>query len=114
MRNMKTILSIILITCSLVIGSAQTKTQNTTDMEKEILNLSEKVWKAMQSENFETTIQNISPEAVFDNATETSDKELFIVKGATHIETYWKHEYVKQIAEKLTDFSERIWRDKPD
>lgn len=43
-------------------------------------------------------------QAVFDNATGTSDKELFIVKGATHIETYWKPEYVKQIAEKLTDF----------
>ncbi len=43
-------------------------------------------------------------QAVFDNATGTSDKELFIVKGATHIETYWKPEYVKQIADKLTDF----------
>ncbi len=39
MRNMKTILSIIFVTYSLVIGSAQTKTHHTTDVEKEILNL---------------------------------------------------------------------------
>ena len=43
-------------------------------------------------------------EAVFRNATGTQQKELFIVKGATHIETYWKPEYVAQIVEKLSDF----------
>ena len=43
-------------------------------------------------------------QAVFENATGTSDKELFIVKGATHIETYWKPEYVDQIVKKLAFF----------
>ncbi|MBN6078136.1 alpha/beta hydrolase [Aggregatibacter actinomycetemcomitans] len=32
------------------------------------------------------------------------DKELVKIPGASHIETYWKPEYVKQISEKLTDF----------
>ncbi|MCY7007902.1 alpha/beta hydrolase [Fusobacterium simiae] len=41
---------------------------------------------------------------VFANATGTKNKELFLVKGATHIQTYWKPEYVKQISEKLTQF----------
>ena len=43
-------------------------------------------------------------EAVFRNATGTQQTELFIVKRATHIETYWKPEYVAQIVEKLSDF----------
>lgn len=43
-------------------------------------------------------------EQVFSKAVGTQDKELFLVKGATHIETYWKHEYVKQIEEKLAKF----------
>lgn len=43
-------------------------------------------------------------EEVFKNATGTNNKELFKVKGATHIQTYWKPEFVKQISEKLTDF----------
>ncbi|MBN6066456.1 alpha/beta hydrolase [Aggregatibacter actinomycetemcomitans] len=43
-------------------------------------------------------------EEVFEKATGAKDKELFLVKGATHIQTYWKPEYVKQISEKLTDF----------
>ena len=43
-------------------------------------------------------------EEVFKNATGTNNKELFLVKGATHIQTYWKPEYVKQISEKLTKF----------
>ena len=34
----------------------------------------------------------------------SSDKELVKIPGASHIETYWKLEYVKQISEKLTDF----------
>lgn len=47
-------------------------------------------------------------EAVFKNATGTSDKELFIVKGSTHIETYWKPEYVDRIVKKLSAFYGRI------
>lgn len=43
-------------------------------------------------------------EEVFANATGTQDKQLVLIEGATHIETYWKPEYVKQISEKLTDF----------
>lgn len=43
-------------------------------------------------------------EEVFQNATGTKNKELFKVKGATHIETYWKPEYVSQISARLTDF----------
>ncbi len=34
----------------------------------------------------------------------SQDKELVKIPGASHIETYWKPEYVKQISEKLTDF----------
>lgn len=43
-------------------------------------------------------------EEVFVNAKGTENKELFKVPNATHIETYWKPEYVKQISEKLTGF----------
>lgn len=41
-------------------------------------------------------------EKVFAAATGTNDKELCQIPGATHIETYWKPEYVQQITEKLT------------
>ncbi|MBN8753356.1 MULTISPECIES: alpha/beta hydrolase [Variovorax] len=37
-------------------------------------------------------------------ATGTKDKELFLIDGATHIETYWKPEYVNQAVAKLKDF----------
>lgn len=43
-------------------------------------------------------------EEVFKAATGIKDKELYLVKGATHIQTYWKPEYVKEISEKLTSF----------
>ena len=43
-------------------------------------------------------------EEVFKNATGTQQKELFLVKGATHIQTYWKPEYVVQISKKLGAF----------
>lgn len=43
-------------------------------------------------------------EQCFSHATGTSDKELFLVKGATHIQTYFVPEYVKQISEKLITF----------
>lgn len=43
-------------------------------------------------------------EEVFKNATGTTAKELFLVKGATHIQTYWKPEYVVQISKKLGAF----------
>lgn len=43
-------------------------------------------------------------EKVFSAATGTQDKELFLIEGATHIETYWKDEYVKKAANKLISF----------
>ncbi len=43
-------------------------------------------------------------EQAFAKATGTKNKELVLIDGVSHIETYWKPEYVKQISEKLTGF----------
>ena len=43
-------------------------------------------------------------EAAFAAATGASDKELFLIEGATHIQTYWMPQYVNQAVEKLTAF----------
>jgi len=43
-------------------------------------------------------------EDAFPKATGTKDKELFIIDGATHIETYWKQPYVNHAVQKLTQF----------
>lgn len=43
-------------------------------------------------------------ESAFPLATNAKEKELFLIKGATHIETYWKPEYVSQAMGKLTAF----------
>lgn len=40
----------------------------------------------------------------FSRATNAKSKELFLIEGATHIETYWKQPYVNQAVSKLTDF----------
>ncbi|MFT4032449.1 MAG: alpha/beta hydrolase, partial [Siphonobacter sp.] len=40
----------------------------------------------------------------FNKATNAKNKELFLINGATHIETYWKPEYVKQAVDKLVKF----------
>lgn len=40
----------------------------------------------------------------FEKATNAKDKELFILDGATHIDTYWKPAYVDQSVNKLVDF----------
>lgn len=40
----------------------------------------------------------------FIKATNAKNKELFLIEGATHIETYWKPEYVKQAVDKLVKF----------
>lgn len=40
----------------------------------------------------------------FSKAINAKNKELFLIDGATHIQTYWKREYVNQIVEKLVDF----------
>ena len=43
-------------------------------------------------------------EEAFAKATRTTDKELFIVPGATHIRTYFVPEYVEQITAKIQQF----------
>jgi len=43
----------------------------------------------------------------FPKATGTKDKELFIIDGATHIETYWVPKYVGAALGKLTSFYAR-------
>ncbi|UCV12296.1 alpha/beta hydrolase [Dechloromonas denitrificans] len=43
-------------------------------------------------------------EDAYAKATGTKDKELFLLQGATHIETYWKQPYLNQAVEKLTHF----------
>ncbi|GAA4195788.1 alpha/beta hydrolase [Pedobacter jeongneungensis] len=40
----------------------------------------------------------------FPKATRAKNKELFLIDGATHIQTYWKPEYVLQAVNKLVDF----------
>ena len=40
----------------------------------------------------------------FAKATGTDDKELFLIDGAQHIQTYWVDRYVDAALEKLTDF----------
>lgn len=41
---------------------------------------------------------------VFSKAVNAKSKELFVIDGATHIETYWKPEYVRQAVNKLQTF----------
>lgn len=43
-------------------------------------------------------------QSAFKEATCTKNKELFLIDGATHIETYWKPDYVNQALGKLTRF----------
>jgi uncharacterized protein len=40
----------------------------------------------------------------FPKATNAKSKELFLIEGATHIQTYWKPDYVNQAVNKLVDF----------
>lgn len=40
----------------------------------------------------------------FPKATHAKSKELFVIDGATHIQTYWKPEYVSQAVNKLVSF----------
>lgn len=40
----------------------------------------------------------------FAKATNAKNKELFLIEGATHIQTYWKQEYVSQAVTKSADF----------
>ncbi len=43
-------------------------------------------------------------QSAFKDAVNAEDKELFLIDGATHIETYWVPRYVNQAMEKLTQF----------
>jgi fermentation-respiration switch protein FrsA (DUF1100 family) len=43
-------------------------------------------------------------ELCFSKASGTQDKEMYLIPGATHIQTYWKPGYVAQAVSKLTDF----------
>jgi len=40
----------------------------------------------------------------FGKATNAKNKELFLIEGATHIQTYWKPEYVNKAVNKLIEF----------
>lgn len=40
----------------------------------------------------------------FSKATNAKNKELFLIDGATHIQTYWKPEYVAQAVNKILNF----------
>jgi uncharacterized protein len=43
-------------------------------------------------------------QSAFKEAVNAKNKELFLIDGATHIETYWIPQYVNQAVGKLTDF----------
>ena len=43
-------------------------------------------------------------DTAFRKATNAKDRELFLIPEATHIETYWKPEYVTQAVDKLENF----------
>lgn len=43
-------------------------------------------------------------DSAFNKATGTKEKELFLIPGATHIQTYYVPEYVEQAMNKLNDF----------
>lgn len=46
-------------------------------------------------------------EDAFAKATGTKDKELFLIEGATHIETYWVPKYVDEALQKLDVFFDK-------
>lgn len=43
----------------------------------------------------------------FGKASNAQNKELYLIDGASHIETYWKPEYVNQAVSKLVEFYSR-------
>jgi len=43
-------------------------------------------------------------QSAFEKAIDAKNKELFLIDGSTHIETYWKLQYVNQAMGKLTQF----------
>lgn len=49
-------------------------------------------------------------QSAFEGAINAKNKELFLIDGATHIETYWKPQYVNQAMSKLTLFFDKVLR----
>jgi fermentation-respiration switch protein FrsA (DUF1100 family) len=49
----------------------------------------------------------------FPKATNAKSKELFLLDGATHIQSYWKPEYVNQAVSKLADFFNKNLNNQP-
>ncbi|KAF0236613.1 MAG: alpha/beta superfamily [Prolixibacteraceae bacterium] len=47
---------------------------------------------------------NYMADAAFNRASCTKEKELFLIPGATHIQTYYVTEYVQQAMNKLNEF----------
>ncbi len=43
-------------------------------------------------------------DSAYEKAVNAKSKELFLIKGATHIRAYWGPEYVDQAAKKLQEF----------
>jgi fermentation-respiration switch protein FrsA (DUF1100 family) len=52
---------------------------------------------------------NMSQDA-FAKAVNAKDKELFLIEGATHIQTYWMPDYVDQAVNKLSEFYRKTLR----
>ncbi len=46
-------------------------------------------------------------ESAFKKATGTTNKELFLIEGATHIETYWVPRYVDQAMSRIDAFFDK-------
>lgn len=44
----------------------------------------------------------------FPKAVHAKSKELFVIEGATHIQTYWKPAYVNQTVKKLSEFYSKV------
>lgn len=47
-------------------------------------------------------------EQCYSRATGTADKDLYLIPGAEHIETYYVPQYVEKISKKLTEFFDRV------
>lgn len=43
-------------------------------------------------------------DSAFEKAINAKDKELFLIDGASHIQTYWVEDYIKQVTDKLEEF----------
>lgn len=50
------------------------------------------------------TLTKYMTDDAFGKATQAKSKELFLLDGATHIQTYWQPEYVQQAVSELADF----------